>query len=61
LNTQNWQWSCTRQYGLPGVVGKTTRHGFRNGMCPPIGYRIVAAEQRGSETTKKLEIGPMHA
>jgi len=27
----------------------------------PIGYRIVAAEQRGSKTKKKLEIDPLHA
>jgi hypothetical protein len=28
---------------------------------PPIGYRIVGAEQRGSKTKKKLEIDPLHA
>ena len=28
---------------------------------PPIGYRIVAAEQRGAKTKKKLEIDPLHA
>ncbi|MFO1187097.1 MAG: recombinase family protein [Alphaproteobacteria bacterium] len=32
-----------------------------NGALPPIGYRIVAAEQRGSKTKKKLEIDPLHA
>jgi hypothetical protein len=28
---------------------------------PPIGYRVVAAEQRGATVTKKLEIDPLHA
>jgi hypothetical protein len=35
--------------------------GFWNGALPPIGYRIVAAKQRGSRTKKKLEIDPLHA
>jgi site-specific DNA recombinase len=29
--------------------------GFRNGSRPPIGYRFVAAEQRGAKVKKKLE------
>ncbi len=37
------------------------RQGFWNGARPPIGYRIVAAEQRGSKIKKKLEIDPLHA
>ncbi|MBN4908284.1 recombinase family protein, partial [Staphylococcus sp. EG-SA-17] len=28
---------------------------------PPIGYRAVAAEQRGAKIKKKLEIDPLHA
>ncbi len=28
---------------------------------PPIGYRVVAAEQRGAKVKKKLEIDPLHA
>ena len=28
---------------------------------PPIGYRVVAAEQRGTKVKKKLEIDPLHA
>ncbi len=28
---------------------------------PPIGYRVVAAEQRGAKTKKKLEVDPLHA
>ena len=35
--------------------------GFWNGALPPIGYRIVAAEQRGAKIKKKLEIDPIHA
>jgi hypothetical protein len=28
---------------------------------PPIGYRVVAAEQRGAKVKKKLEVDPLHA
>jgi site-specific DNA recombinase len=37
------------------------RQGFWNGSLPPIGYRVVAAEQRGAKIKKKLEIDPHHA
>lgn len=37
------------------------RQGFWNGSLPPIGYRVVAAEQRGAKIKKKLEIDPLHA
>jgi len=40
---------------------ENARQGFWNGSQPPIGYRVVAAEQRGSKTKKKLEIDPLHA
>lgn len=33
----------------------------RTGALPPIGHRIVAAEQRGAKIKKKLEIDPLHA
>ncbi len=40
---------------------ESARQGFRNGSLPPIGYRVVAAEQRGAKVKKKLEIDPLHA
>ncbi len=40
---------------------ENARQGFWNGSLPPIGYRVVAAEQRGAKTKKKLEIDPLHA
>lgn len=43
------------------ALKENARQGFWNGALPPIGYRIVAAEQRGSKTKKKLEIDPLHA
>ena len=43
------------------AMNENARQGFWNGALPPIGYRIVAAEQRGSKTKKKLEIDPVHA
>ncbi|MBB6428029.1 hypothetical protein [Sphingopyxis sp. JAI128] len=38
-----------------------TREVFWNGSLPPIGYRVVAAEQRGAKVKKRLEIDPFHA
>lgn len=43
------------------AMNENARQGFWNGALPPIGYRIVAAEQRGVKTKKKLEIDPLHA
>ena len=40
---------------------ENARQGFWNGALPPIGYRVVAAEQRGAKIKKKLEIDPLHA
>lgn len=40
---------------------ENARQGFWNGALPPIGYRIVAAGQRGTKIKKKLEIDPLHA
>lgn len=43
------------------AMNENARQGFWNGARPPIGYRIVAAEQRGAKIKKKLEIDPLHA
>nr|WP_283807569.1 recombinase family protein [Bradyrhizobium retamae] len=43
------------------AMSENARRGFWNGALPPIGYRIVAAEQRGAKTKKKLEIDRLHA
>jgi site-specific DNA recombinase len=43
------------------AMKENARQGFWNGSLPPIGYRVVAAEQRGAKTKKKLEIDPHHA
>ena len=40
---------------------ENARQGFWNGSTPPLGYRAVAAEQRGQKTKKKLEIEPAEA
>ena len=42
------------------ALKENARQGFWNGSLPPIGYRIVAAEQRGAKVKKKLEIDPLH-
>jgi len=39
------------------ALKENARQGFWNGSLPPIGYRVVAAEQRGAKVKKKLEIG----
>ena len=43
------------------ALKETARQGFGNGSLPPIGYRVVAAEQRGAKVKKELEIDPLHA
>ncbi len=43
------------------AMKENARQGFWNGARPPIGYRIVAAEQRGSKVKKTLEIDPLQA
>ncbi len=43
------------------ALKENARQGFWNGSLPPIGYRVIAAEQRGAKVKKKLEIDPLHA
>jgi len=43
------------------ALKENARQGFWNGSLPPIGYRVIDAEQRGSKIKKKLEIDPLHA
>jgi site-specific DNA recombinase len=43
------------------ALKENARQGFWNGSLPPIGYRVVAAGQRGAKVKKKLEIDPLHA
>ena len=44
-----------------GAMKENARQGFWNGSRPPLGYRIVVAEQRGAKLKKKLEIDPIQA
>ena len=43
------------------AMKENARQGFWNGARQPIGYRIVAAEQRGAKIKKTLEIDPLQA
>jgi DNA invertase Pin-like site-specific DNA recombinase len=43
------------------AMKENARQGFWNGARPPLGYRIVAAEQRGTKIKTKLEIDPAQA
>jgi site-specific DNA recombinase len=43
------------------AMKENARQGFWNGALPPIGYRIVAGEQRGAKPKKTLEIDPFQA
>jgi site-specific DNA recombinase len=45
----------------PAAMKENVRQGFWNGALPPIGYRIVAGEQRGHSTKRTLEIDPFQA
>ncbi|UVC12881.1 recombinase family protein [Mesorhizobium onobrychidis] len=40
------------------AMRENARQGYWNGSRPPFGYRIVAAEQRGARTKKKIEPDP---
>ncbi|MBN9567089.1 MAG: recombinase family protein [Alphaproteobacteria bacterium] len=43
------------------AMRENARQGYWNGSRPPFGYRIVAAEQRGTRTKKKIDIDPLQA
>ena len=40
---------------------ESAKQGFWNGARPPLGYRVIEAERRGSKIKKKLEIDPVEA
>lgn len=40
------------------AMRENARQGYWNGSRPPFGYKIVAAEQRGARTKKKIEPDP---
>lgn len=42
-------------------MDENARQGFWNGARPPLGYRSVAVEQRGSKQKKRLQIEPNEA
>ena len=43
------------------AMRESAKQGFWNGSRPPLGYRVVEAERRGSKIKKKLEIDPVEA
>lgn len=43
------------------AMRESAKQGFWNGATPPLGYRIVDAEKRGSKIKKKLAIDPVEA
>jgi site-specific DNA recombinase len=43
------------------AMRESARQGFWNGTTPALGYRIVAAERRGSKVKKRLEVDPVEA
>jgi site-specific DNA recombinase len=43
------------------AMRENARQGYWNGSRPPFGYKIVAAEQRGARTKKKIEPNPAQA
>ena len=40
---------------------ENAKQGFWNGTTPPLGYRVVAVEERGGRIKKKLEVDPDNA
>src|ERR1700724_846294 len=43
------------------AMRENARQGYWNGSRPPFGYRVVAAEQRGTRTKKRLDVDPLQA
>jgi len=43
------------------AMRESAKQGFWNGSTPPLGYRVVEAESRGSKIKKRLEIDPVEA
>ncbi len=40
---------------------ENAKQGFWNGATPPLGYRIIAVEQKGARMKKRLEVDPVDA
>ena len=43
------------------AMRESAKQGFWNGATPPLGYRIIEAERRGSKIKKKLAVDPVEA
>ena len=43
------------------AMQENARQGFWNGSAAPFGYQVVASEQRGAKTKKKLAVDPVEA
>lgn len=43
------------------AMRESAKQGFWNGATPPLGYRIVEAERRGSKIKKRLDVDPVEA
>jgi len=43
------------------AMRESAKQGFWNGATPPLGYRIVEAERRGSKVKKRLAVDPVDA
>ena len=43
------------------AMRESAKQGFWNGATPPLGYRIVEAERRGSKIKKRLDVDPVES
>jgi site-specific DNA recombinase len=43
------------------AMRESAKQGFWNGATPPLGYRIIEAEKRGSKIKKRLDVDPVEA
>jgi site-specific DNA recombinase len=43
------------------AMRESAKQGFWNGATPPLGYRIIEAERRGSKVKKRLDVDPVEA
>jgi site-specific DNA recombinase len=43
------------------AMRESAKQGFWNGATPPLGYKVIEAERRGSKIKKKLDVDPVEA
>jgi site-specific DNA recombinase len=59
-STANWP-SAENAKNVTRAMRENAQQGFWNGSTPPLGYKVVAAERRGTKIKKVLAIDEVEA